>query len=308
MNTDYYTILGVEETATQDEIKKAYRNLAKENHPDKGGDEELFKQISVAYDIIGDEEKRQRYDIERKNPFKGTGGGFETSFQEMFNSVFNQKRQQRTHTTNITINVGVLESYFAQKKNITFKRKTNCETCSGSGGDKRVCPTCNGAGQTLRQVGNGMFIQMVSVQCNGCGGFGYALVNPCFVCSGNGTKDEMKNIEIKIPHGIDDGQFLRLQSMGDFRNGVFGDLIVRVNIEKENNFQKYENNLVYDAYFDLEDLKKESFEIPHPDGLLTVKFPKIIDTSKPLRIKSKGFRLGSIGDLLVNQFVKFHRD
>lgn len=307
MNTDYYSILGVEETATQDEIKKAYRKLAKENHPDKGGDEELFKQISVAYDVIGDEEKRQRYDVERKNPFAGMGG-MGASMSDLFNSVFNQRQQQRTHTTNITINVGTLESYLSQKKNITFKRKTSCETCNGSGGDKRICATCNGSGQILRQMGNGMFIQMVSMQCNGCGGSGHVLVNPCFVCSGSGTKDEIKNVEIKIPHGIDDGQFLRLQSMGDFRNGIHGDLIVRIQLEKENNFIKYGNNLVYDAFFDLEDLKKESFEIQHPDGPLTVKFPKQFDSSKPLRVKSKGFKLDTVGDLLINQFVKFHRD
>jgi len=309
MNTDYYSILGVEETATQDEIKKAYRTLAKENHPDKGGDEELFKQISVAYDVVGDEEKRQRYDVQRKNPFAGMDGKMGTSFQEMFNSMFNQQRQQpRAHTTNVTIKLGTLESYKGDKKNISFKRKASCDTCTGTGGDKKVCPTCNGAGQILRQMGNGMFIQMVSIQCNGCGGAGSILVNPCFVCAGTGTKDEIKSVEIKIPHGLDDGQFLRLQSMGDFRNGIYGDLILRIQLDKEDNFIKYGNNLVYDAFFDLDDLKKESFEIQHPDGPLTVKFPKQFDSSKPLRVKSKGFKLDTIGDLLINQFVKFHRD
>ncbi len=175
----------------------------KENHPDKGGDEELFKQISVAYDVVGDEEKRQRYDVQRKNPFAGMGGEMGTSFQEMFNSMFNQQRQQpRAHTTNVTIKLGTLESYKGDKKNISFKRKASCDTCTGTGGDKRVCPTCNGAGQILRQMGNGMFIQMVSIQCNGCGGAGSVLVNPCFVCAGTGTKDEIKSVEIKIPHGL----------------------------------------------------------------------------------------------------------
>ena len=107
MNTeDYYSVLGVAEDASQDEIKKIYRKLAKENHPDKGGDEETFKKISLAYDTIGDEEKRKRYDVQRKNPFGGMGGDF--SFNEMFSNFFGQQRQQpRAHTTNIDLNIGL---------------------------------------------------------------------------------------------------------------------------------------------------------------------------------------------------------
>jgi len=311
MNTEtHYSILGVEETATQDEIKKAYRNLAKENHPDKGGDEELFKKISVAYDTIGDDEKRKQYDMERKNPFAGMrGGGFGNSMSDLFNSVFGQQRQQqRVHTTNINVNVGVLESYLSPKKEITYKRKTSCDTCSGTGGDKRACSQCNGMGQVMQQMGSGMFIQMIAMACPVCSGSGSINPNPCFVCNGSGGKDEMKSVEIKIPHGIDDGQFFRLQGMGDYRNGIFGDLIVRIQMEKENGFEKFANNLVYNAFFELDDLKNESFIIPHPDGELTVKFPKKFDTSKPLRIKGKGFKTETNGDLLVNQFVKYDRD
>jgi molecular chaperone DnaJ len=311
MNTDtHYSILGVEETATQDEIKKAYRKLAKENHPDKGGDEELFKKISVAYDTVGDEEKRRQYDMERKNPFAGMrGGGFGNSMSDLFNSVFGQQRQQqRVHTTNINVNVGVLESYLSPKKEITYKRKTSCDTCSGTGGDKKVCTQCNGMGQVMQQMGSGMFIQMIAMACPVCSGSGSINPNPCFVCNGSGGKDEMKSIEIKIPHGIDDGQFFRLQGMGDYRNGIFGDLIVRVQIEKENGFEKFGNNLIYNTFFDLDDLKEDSFSIPHPDGELTIKFPKKFDTSKPLRVKGKGFKLETNGDLLINQFVKYDRD
>lgn len=308
MNTDYYSILGVEETATQDEIKKAYRNLAKENHPDKGGDEELFKKISVAYDTIGDEEKRKQYDVERKNPFGGMGGGFGSSMSDLFNSVFGNRQPQRPHTTTITVNVGVLESYLSEKKTINYKRKNSCDGCLGTGGDKKSCMTCQGTGQVIRQMGSGMFVQMVATQCPSCQGNGYFLPNPCFICNGSGNKDEVKTLELTIPHGIDDGQFLRLQQQGDFRNGIFGDLILKINLEKQDNFEKIGNHLIYNVFFDLDDVKKDSFEIPHPDGNITAKFPKLFDTSKPLRIKGKGFKTDSVGDLMVNQFVKFYKD
>lgn len=306
---DHYSVLGVEETATQEEIKKAYRKLAKENHPDKGGDEDKFKQISGAYDIIGDENKRQEYDHQRKNPFAGMGGGHAQSMSDLFNQAFgHQRQQQRVHTTNLTVNISVLESYLSEKKEINYKRKTMCEPCSGSGGDKKVCVVCNGDGQVIRQMGSGMFTQVVAMTCEGCNGKGKIITNPCFVCNGTGDKDEIKNIEIKIPHGIDNGQFFRLQGMGDFRNEVFGDLIVRVNLEPQDNFDKYENHLIYNVYFDLNELQNESFDIPHPDGKLNVKFPKTFDTSKPLRVKGKGFKTQVIGDLMINQYVKFYRD
>jgi molecular chaperone DnaJ len=307
-NENYYTTLGVSENATQDEIKKAYRKLAKENHPDKGGDEEVFKKISTAYDAIGDENKRREYDIERKNPFGNVGGRYGQSFQEMYNDMFNQRQGMRAHTTNLTIDLGVLESYLSTKKTITYKRKTSCETCHGTGGDKITCTSCQGSGQIIRQMGNGLFIQMVATTCPTCSGYGSINTNPCFVCEGHGTKDEMKTIEVKIPHGIDDGQFFKLQGLGDYRNGIFGDLLVRINIQKENDFEKLGNHLIYSVFFDLDDLQNDSFEVPHPDGKLTIKFPKQFDTSKPLRVKGKGFKLDTVGDMLVNQNVRYYRD
>jgi molecular chaperone DnaJ len=304
----YYNILGVEETATQDEIKKAYRKLAKENHPDKGGDEDIFKKISVAYDVVGDESKRQQYDMERKNPFGNMGGNFGSSFSDLFNSVFGQQRQQpRAHTTNLNVSIGVLESFLGKNKTITFQRKTMCDPCFGTGGESKTCSTCHGQGQVVRQVGSNMFVQMVQMQCPTCLGSGKIMINACNHCNGQGSKDEIKNVDVKLPHGVDDGQFLRLQGQGDFRNGIYGDLILRIQVEKENNFEKYGNHLIYNAYFTLQDLQKESFEIPHPTGSMTIKFPKNIDTSKPLRVKGKGFKIENGGDLMINQFLKYER-
>jgi DnaJ-class molecular chaperone len=134
------------------------------------------------------------------------------------------------------------------------------------------------------------------------------IVNACFLCQGVGTKGEVKTLEIQLPHGIDNGQFVRLQGMGDYRNGVFGDLIVRLNVEPQDGFDKVENHLIYNAFLNMDDLKNGSLLVPHPDGELTLKLPKVVDTSRPLRVKSKGFKLDTVGDLMVNQYVKFERD
>lgn len=307
MNIDnFYQILGVEENATQEDIKKKYRKLAKENHPDAGGNEENFKKISTAYDVLGDTEKRRQYDNERKNPFLG-----QFNFNDMFNNMFsnrNTNNQRPVHTSNITVNIGTLDSYIGVKHTLSFRRQTACEPCNGSGGDKKTCSTCNGLGMTVRQFQNNNTVQLVQMSCDKCQGSGVLMFNPCFLCSGSGSKPEIKTIDINLPHGVDNGQFLRLNGMGDFRNGIYGDLIVRVELKKQNGFNKIENHLVYDAFITLEDLQDGSINIPHPDGSLNIKLPKNFDTSIPLRVKSKGFKLESVGDLIVNQYVKYKRD
>jgi molecular chaperone DnaJ len=306
MNIDnLYEVLGVTENASQDDIKRAYRKLAKENHPDTGGNEETFKKISIAYDTLSDEGKRKEYDIKRKNPF--SGGNVDDIFGSMFRNS-NRTQQRTVHTTNITANVGVLESYRASRHNLSYRRNIACEPCNGSGGEKKVCPTCGGTGNIVQQFGAGMFVQLIQTPCGNCNGKGTFLVNPCFLCNGSGTKVEMKSLDLSLPHGIDNGQFIRLKGMGDFRNGVFGDLVVRVDLKTQDGFSKVGNHLVYDAFMSLDELKNGEIRIPHPDGELNLKLPKTIDTSKSLRVKSKGFRLDTVGDLIVNQFVKYDRD
>jgi len=307
MNAEnYYSILGVEETSTQEDIKKAYRKLAKENHPDKGGDEELFKKISVAYDTIGDEQKRKEYDIQRKNPFgNGNFNGFGDMF-EMFNKQF---RQQRKPSRVINVSVDVIKSYNNEKVSINYKRKEKCDPCNGTGGDKKVCPSCNGEGIVWRQMGSGMFVQMVQMPCESCGGHGSTITNACYACHGTGTKDEIKTVEVKIPLGIDDGQMLRLGDMGDYVYGIYGDLIVKIILTNESGFEKFGEHLIYNKFFNLEELKKDNFMVPHPEGNISINFPKHIDTSKPLRVKGKGFKIQNVvGDLLIRPYLKYDRD
>ena len=306
MNIDnFYDVLGVEENATQDDIKKKYRKLAKENHPDIGGSEETFKKISTAYDVLGDEDKRKQYDQQRRNPF---GGSF--NFNDIFGNMNNRPQggARHVHTSNITVTIGTISSYKSKKHTLSYRRQAACDPCNGTGGDKKTCNMCNGSGITVKQFGNGSFFQLVQVACETCHGKGNILTNPCFLCSGSGTKTEMKTLDISLPHGIDNGQFLRLNGMGDFKNGVYGVLVVRVELKPEDGFSKVNNHLVYDAFITLDELKSGNLTIPHPDGELSIKLPKQVDTSKPLRIKSKGFKLDIVGDLIINQFVKFQRD
>lgn len=304
---NYYNILGVSENASQDEIKKAYRKLAKDNHPDKGGDEDKFKKISVAYDILGDPNKRQQYDQQKNNPFGAGGFSMEDMINQMFGGGgFNQARQQM-HTSNLNVDVSVLESFLSKVKTINYQRKKECNTCHGSGGDKKTCSVCSGSGRVVRRMGSGHFVQMIQTPCDSCRGTGQIVIRACYSCNGSGESVEMKTIDIQLPHGIDDGQFIRMKGMGDFRNGVFGDLVIRIHIKPENNFEKIGEDLVYNAYLTLEDLQSGTCSVPHPHGELSLKLPNEIDTSKALRVKGKGFRTNGVGDLIINQFVKYKR-
>jgi molecular chaperone DnaJ len=296
---NYYEILGVDENAKPDVIKKSYRKLAKEHHPDKGGDENKFKKISEAYDILSDDKKRVQYDNQRRNPFGG-GGGFNP-----FEQMFNQQQHRRTVPDKIIdILVGALESFNGSDKHITYQRKHMCGDCNGVGGERITCQYCHGNGFITQRVGTGMFVQMVQSHCNACNAKGYTYRTVCHTCNGETTQSKIETVSIKLPHAVDDGQFLKLQGKGDYHNGIYGNLIVRVKVNPENDFEKFGNDLIYNKYFDLDSLKLESFEVPHPQGQLSIKIPPTFDTSKPLRVKSKGF---NGGDLFIKLFVKFTR-
>ena len=300
---DFYQILGVSENASQDEIKKAYRKLAVEHHPDKGGDENKFKKISEAYDTIGDENKRSQYDNQRRNPFAGMGGGGFNPFD-----MFNQMHSQRKRTVPdkiVEIVVGAVESYKGSEKNITYTRNHNCGGCNGTGGERINCSTCGGSGVITQQIGTGLFTQIIRQNCHSCGGRGFSYKTTCGTCHGSTTTSGTETISIKLPNGIDEGQFLRVQGKGDFKDGMYGNLVVKVKIVPENNFEKSMDDLIYNAYFDLNSLKEDSVKVPHPLGDISIKLPNEFDTSKPLRVKGKGYH--NTGDLYIKLFVKFKR-
>jgi molecular chaperone DnaJ len=301
---DYYKILEIEENASQEDIKKSYRSLSKKYHPDVNPDgAEKFKEIAEAYSILGDPDKRQKYHQSKSNPFSGTE--FENFFSNMFVNANNGRRRKNAPDKVIKLKITPIDSYRGSEKNIEYVQNVHCKTCTGTGGEQQICRECGGNGFVINTFGTGYFVQQMRSQCNSCGGNGFTLLNKCGDCSGSGTKAEKKSFSIKIPIGVDNGQFFRMESNGDFNRGDYGDLIIQLEMVNEDGFEKMNNNLVYNLYLNLDELLQEKFTIPHPDGELKITPPKLFDTSKPLRVKGKGY---SGGDMYVNLEVRFERN
>jgi molecular chaperone DnaJ len=311
---DYYKVLGVDETATQDEIKKVYRKLSKQFHPDVNPEgEEKFKEIVEAYDHIGDENKRNEYDAKRKNPFMGMGGN-PFDMHSMFEQMMGQTRRQKQRAPDkvITLDINCVESYFGVKKEINVITNNKCNPCDGSGGTKKVCDTCNGNGFVVQVFGTGMFSQQIQQQCPVCLGSGTLITKACVSCNGIGLNSKNEKINVNIPANVDNGDFLRLQGKGDFnittRNK--GDLILKVNLINVDDFEKIGIDLVYHKKITPMDLVlEETMFIKHPEGELSIKIPKELNSDKPLRIMNKGYKTPrGVGNFFIKLSVEKKSD
>lgn len=308
---NYYEILGVSKDATQDDIKKAYRKLAIQYHPDKNPEgADKFKEIAQAYDTIGDENKRKEYDNRLNSPF---GGGGKMSYEDFINQMFgnqggnpfnNQQRRKSAPDKIIKVQITPIESFKGLDKKINYIRDYKCEPCNGSGGDQQVCHTCGGSGFQVKSFGTGFMTQQIRTSCTTCGGKGYTLVHRCYNCGGNGVKPNAHEISVKLPVGVDNGQYFKLGDLGDYRNGDYGDLVIQVEVVPHDGFEKINNDLIYSLYLNLKEAQEDKFKIPHPDGELFMTAPKVFDTSKPLRLRGKGY---PGGDMYVKLNVKFER-
>jgi molecular chaperone DnaJ len=304
---DYYKILEVEENSTDEEIKKSYRTLSKKYHPDVNPNgTEKFKEINEAYEILGDKQKRNNYNNSKNNPYANT------PFQDIFNSMFGGSpadfvKQHRTKSAPdklIKVQISPIDSYKGIEKVIYYMKDTHCNVCVGSGGEQQTCQTCNGAGFEIKTMGNGFMVQHIRTSCSTCGGKGYTLVHKCYGCDGRGVKSSSHEVKVKLPVGVDNGQYLKLQGLGDFRNGQYGDLVVQVEVVNKDGFEKLNNDLIYNLYLNLEEVQKDKFLIPHPDGTLSMDSPRLFDTSRPLRLKGKGY---NGGDMYVKLNVRFEK-
>jgi len=303
---NYYKILEIEEKASDEDIKKSYRSLSKKYHPDVNPDgAEKFKEIAEAYEVLSDSKKRAQYDSSKSNPYAGTQ--FQDIFSQMFGGNvpnFKQHRRKAAPDKIIRVQISPVESYYGSEKTISYIKDNHCNVCNGSGGDQQMCNTCKGAGFEIKTFGTGFMVQQVRAVCNTCGGRGYTLVHKCYNCDGRGVKPTAHEIKIKLPVGADNGQFLKLENLGDFRNGEYGDLVVQVEVSPKDGYEKINNDLVYNLFLNLNEIQSDKFIIPHPDGDLSMTAPKIFDSSKPLRLRGKGY---PGGDMYVKLNVKFER-
>ncbi|NBO23261.1 hypothetical protein EBU94_07995 [bacterium] len=303
---DYYKILEVEENATDEEIKRSYRNLSKKYHPDMNPDgAEKFKEIAEAYEVLSDKEKRENYLSQKNNPYGGT------PFQEFFSQMFgNQEqffrgRRKSAPDKIIKVQISPIESYLGSEKKFQYFKENHCEVCSGGGGDHELCKTCNGQGFQVKTFGTGFMMQQIRSACPTCQGRGQILIRACYSCGGKATKGSVNEIKVKLPQGIDNGQYLRMENLGDFRNGEYGDLVVQCEVTPKDGFEKIGDDLIYNLFLDYKQLKQDKYTIPHPNGELNVEAPLKFDTSKPLRLKSKGY---NNGDMYIKLHVKFDRN
>jgi molecular chaperone DnaJ len=216
---------------------------------------------------------------------------------------FEQRRKSAPDKI-IKVQVSPLESFKGVDKVIRYMKDNHCDVCSGSGGEQQKCGTCGGAGFQIKTFGTGFMVQQIRTACQTCAGRGYTLVHRCFSCDGKGIKSTTHEVTVKLPVGVDDGQYLKLASLGDFRNGEYGDLVVQISMVSQDGFEKMNNDLIYNLFLNLQEIQDDKFTIPHPNGELVINALPIFDSSKPLRLKGKGF---NDGDMYVKLNVKFNR-
>ncbi len=337
---DYYEILGVSKNASQDEIKKAYRKIAIQFHPDKNPDnpaaEDKFKEAAEAYEILSDKDKRDRYDRFGHQGVNSNFGGqgasmddifsqFGDIFGDTFGSFFNGggrsqggRRIKKGSNLRIKLKLDLSEIANGVEKKIKVKRQLACDACGGNGTkngtSQKTCGTCNGAGQ-VRKVMNTMLGQMVSTSsCPTCDGEGKIATEKCSPCSGHGTVAKEEVIDLKIPSGVSEGMQLSLTGKGNFPKGggIAGDLLIVIE-EEEHKFLKREGrNIHYDLYISFIDAALGvTVEVPTLDGMVKIPIESGTQPGKTLRLRVKGIKElndFSKGDQLVHVNVWVPKD
>ncbi len=312
---DYYEVLGVQKGASADEIKKAYRKLAKKYHPDANPDnkeaEDKFKEASEAYEVLSDDQKRGSYDQFGHNAFNGNGGGgysyegnfsdFSDIFSDLFGGdIFGGGRSRRNgprRGADVTINVSIEfeEAIFGTTKDITLTVKDTCNTCSGSGAKPgthpETCRTCNGSGQERVQVQSFFGATTTIRTCSSCGGTGKSIKEKCTTCSGTGSVRKSKTLEVNIPKGIDNGQTIRLSGKGEAgeNGGGFGDLLVTIIVKPSTHYKRQGTTLFIDVPVSFATMALGGeIKIPTLYGVETHKIKAGTQTGTVVNIKSKG--------------------
>ena len=313
---DYYEVLGVSKDASADEIKKSYRKLAKQYHPDMNpGDaeaEKKFKEVNEAYDVLSDPDKKSKYDAYGHaafDPAAGGGSGFggfggfggmDFDIGDIFSSFFGggggrRNGPVRGDDINVRVTLSFEEAVFGVKKEVSFSKIQKCSTCSGSGAEKgtspKTCSTCGGTGQVRVQRRTPLGMMQTSKQCDACRGTGKIIEKPCKDCRGTGYTKVQKKLDVNIPAGIDDGQRIVLRGQGsDGRNGgSAGDLNVIVNVRPHAVFERDG----YDLYCEIPITYADAtlgaeIEIPTLEGKQKHTIPEGTQTGTTFTLRQKG--------------------
>jgi molecular chaperone DnaJ len=297
-NKDYYNILGVDRGITQEDLKKTYKKLSKKYHPDKkGGNEEKFKEISEAYNTLGDEQKRREYDMGGRNPFgghqhHGGGPGMDDIFKQFFGGQRQQQRVRKGKSLNIPLTVTLDEVFHGRSKTLKYNRNVNCLGCGGNGGQTQTCNSCGGRGWTERMVGNAFFRQVQKEQCNRCQGRGSIVIKACNTCNGVGHNKKQEIINFSVPTDLQPGQAYAFNNRGDeIPNGQAGDLTIEVVIARHKDFKIHGKDLIYEPKVSIIDMILGSkIEIPYFNTKLSVDVPPRSDVDSTFNLRGKGMK------------------
>lgn len=343
MAKDYYGILGLDKSASEEEIKKAYKKLAKKYHPDisKEADaEQKFKDVNEAANVLLDKQKKSNYDnygsAEGPGGFSGGsgfgGGGFNPEdFGMNMEDIFEQfgfggfgggsgfnRRGPRKPRKEVDIyeelEITLEDVYFGTEKNIPITRDIKCETCEGRGAksqsDIKTCGTCNGSGviiETQRSILGAIKTQRL---CPTCDGSGEVISNPCETCNGKGANKKRENVSIKVPKGVESGITLRVSGKGDYDKDTkrYGDLYLKVYVKRHSDYEVEGNDLHKTVKINfVQAIIGDEIDIKHFDKTLTIKIPEGTQPSTVLRVKDKGlpqFNSEHKGDLYVKVDVE----
>ncbi|MBI3286755.1 MAG: molecular chaperone DnaJ [Chloroflexi bacterium] len=320
----YYEILGVDPSASEQEIKRAYRRLARQYHPDvnKGPDaSERFKEINEAYEVLSDPQKRAQYDRFGQVPptFEpGFGFGFGDIFEELFGFPGRARRGPRSYAQRgadlrYDLMLSFEEAAFGTEKEIEIERLEVCPTCQGSGSDPgaepRRCPQCNGSGEErrARQTFFGSFISVNT--CSLCQGEGEVITRPCPECRSQRRVRRSKRLAVRIPPGIDSGYQLRLSGEGDAgtRGGPAGNLYIAVTVQPHPHFKRRNSNVLLELPINMAQAALgDEIEVPTLDGPANLSIPPGTQTGETFRLRGVGIpRLHGTGrgDQLISVFV-----
>ncbi len=327
MSKNYYNILGVNKSSSSEDIKKAFRKLAHQYHPDKGsGNSDKFKEASEAYSVLSDDKKRAEYDTYGQtfaggagpsagggqgfggfdfSGFNGQGGfdgqnGFEFDLGDIFGDFFGggtgggRERAKRGRDISIDVELPFAESIFGTERKILLSKTSLCAECGGSGAKRGtemgVCAKCNGKGKVHETKRSFLGTFSTVRTCSDCGGKGKVPKEKCLVCYGAGVRKMEEEVSVTIPSGIDDGEMIRLTGAGEAVNsGTSGDLYIKVHVKRHPLFKKEGNNLTTDLTLKLSSaLLGEEYSFQTLDGEIKVKIPEGVTHGEVLRVKGRG--------------------